>query len=97
MSIHKKLRLSDFLANCTIGNYFRNSDAISLGTDPRMSGTAQPKGLAAWPDRSCFGWSEKLGGVFGNSPIGSREKSREAELFEYMTEGVFVILSKTLG
>jgi len=44
------------------------------GTDPRMSGTAQPKGLAAWPDRSCFGRSEKLGGVYRNSLRGSREE-----------------------
>jgi len=39
-----------------------------------MSGTTQPKGLAAWPDRSYFGRSEKLGGVSRNSPKGSREK-----------------------
>jgi len=39
-----------------------------------MSGTAQPKGLAAWPDRSCFGRSEKLGGVYRNSLRGSREE-----------------------
>ena len=62
-----------------------------------MSGTAQPKGLAAWPDRSCLGRSEKLGRVSINSPRGSREKSGEAKLFEYMTEAFFDILSKTPG
>ena len=54
----KRGRLDKFFSICTIGNYFSNSDAISLGTSPRMSGTGE-QSEAAWPDRSCFGWSEK--------------------------------------
>ena len=104
----QKLRLSAFITFCTIGYYFRNLDAISLGTESggcleRISPKGCPHGQAGGytPGRS-----EKLGGVSRNSPRESREKSRKAELPIHCTPdgtageywlGLVEVLSLNLG
>ena len=77
--MHKTSEATGFIEHLHDWFYFTSFDAISLGTVPRMSGTGE-RSEAAWPDRSCFGRSEKLGEASRNSPRGSRDNKPSGEV-----------------
>ena len=81
--LNPSVGLLAFLTTCTIGYYFRNSDAISLGTESGgcpVGSELLTEESACWAGGYTPGRSEKLGRVSRNSPRGSREKSGKAEL-----------------
>ena len=76
--MRKKLHLSAFLTSARLATISGTPTLFLWEPSPGDAGTGLDP---AWPAGGYTpGWSEKLGGVYRNSPRGSREKSGKVEL-----------------